>query len=293
MQVNKSRFRSYRTLHCKSQKKLYNSLKKHTPLKHIFEIICECTVKDIYEKEHYYGTLFNVLGKDGLNSCLPKVDDSFCPMSDDLRLHMRNVNLGKRIGTKLSPETKEKIRLAGIGRVQTPETREKLRIKHTGKKLSTEHIEKMRKSKTGVKMSPAALEKARNRVITPETRLKISIAGKGKKRSAEFCERLSKVNTGKKHSAETRQKISDAQGNRIINILTGELFNSTRSASKKLGMGKNYICQKQARGASIFPMMYIKDFIQLLQNNGYIGNLSYHRPELVNLCFAPLLLDVA
>lgn len=253
----KARFRSYRSLHCKSQKKLYNSLKKYTPANHLFEVVCECTVTDVYEKEHYYGTLFNVLGDNGLNSCLPKVNDIFCSMSDDLRLHLRNINLGKRLGMKSSPETKEKIRLAGIGRVQTPETREKLRIKHTGKKLSTEHIEKMRKSKTGVKMSPEALEKAKNRTFSAETRAKISAAGKGRKHSPEACEKIRLANTGKIHSVETRQRISDVQGIKLKNIVTGEIYGSTRAASYSLGMGKNYVCQKFQRTGSYYPFSLI------------------------------------
>lgn len=59
-------------------------------------------------------------------------------------------------GKPLAPEHREKIRAAKVGRPGTrlgikhsPESREKMRLAHLGKKLSPETCEKMRKAKTG------------------------------------------------------------------------------------------------------------------------------------------------
>lgn len=235
----RKRLNAYKNLRCKKQVRLYNSLIKYGFLNHTVSIEEECSTDIMLEREAYFGNLYNTLSQCGLNCKLPKISDTYQNIRTETLELMRAIK-------KLQK-----------GKPHTEEAKRKISIAHTGKKLSIEHIEKMRKSKTGKKMSPAALEKARNRVTSDDTKLKLSIAGKGKKRSAEFCARLSKINTGKKHSAETRKKISDIQGIKVINTITGELFNSTREASKSLGMGKNYICQKSGRGASIYPMAYI------------------------------------
>lgn len=66
----------YRKVWCKSQHKIFGSLKKHGPDKHIFEILWEGAVEDRFKMERYYGDLFNVLDRrKGLNLKLPGYDD--------------------------------------------------------------------------------------------------------------------------------------------------------------------------------------------------------------------------
>ena len=60
------RFKEYKNLRCKSQPKLYNSLKKYGPDKHIFEILEECPTNFLLEREVFYKKLFNSVEK-GLN----------------------------------------------------------------------------------------------------------------------------------------------------------------------------------------------------------------------------------
>ena len=60
------RFRKYFKLSCKRQPKLYYSLKKYGPENHIFEIIEECSLEQLNEREIYWGIHFNVLGENGL-----------------------------------------------------------------------------------------------------------------------------------------------------------------------------------------------------------------------------------
>jgi group I intron endonuclease len=60
--------KNYYNLNCKEQIKLYNSLKKHDPKNHIFEIVEECSSEQLNGKEIYWGTFYQVLNpKIGLN----------------------------------------------------------------------------------------------------------------------------------------------------------------------------------------------------------------------------------
>lgn len=63
-----NRWSRYRSLNCRAQVHLYNSLKKHGSENHLFEILCECTEGELNEKENYYITLFDSFNsKHGLN----------------------------------------------------------------------------------------------------------------------------------------------------------------------------------------------------------------------------------
>jgi len=57
----------YIKLRCDKQYKLYNSLQKHGWEQHIFEIIEECSLDQLNEKEIYWGLYYDVLGENGLN----------------------------------------------------------------------------------------------------------------------------------------------------------------------------------------------------------------------------------
>jgi group I intron endonuclease len=61
------RFNSYKKLQrCNQQKKLYNSLKKYGPENHIFEILEECSLEQLNEREIYWIKFFDSFKK-GLN----------------------------------------------------------------------------------------------------------------------------------------------------------------------------------------------------------------------------------
>jgi hypothetical protein len=57
----------YSSVKCDKQHKLYNSLQKHGWEQHIFEIIEECSLDQLNEKEIYWGLYYDVLGENGLN----------------------------------------------------------------------------------------------------------------------------------------------------------------------------------------------------------------------------------
>ena len=64
------RFTNYKYLQCQQQPKIYNSLKKHGPENHIYEILEECKVDKLIIRETYWIEKFNSI-KDGLNIQLP------------------------------------------------------------------------------------------------------------------------------------------------------------------------------------------------------------------------------
>jgi group I intron endonuclease len=114
------RFKQYKRLDCKKQPKLYNSLKKHTPGTHVFEIIEECSLEQLNEKEIYWKLYYNSI-KEGLN----------CELFD--------VGQGPR-----SSQVKEKISKSMIGKNKTEEHCKNLSIAKTG-------IPSLRKGKPDLK----------------------------------------------------------------------------------------------------------------------------------------------
>ena len=102
------RFRSYKNLsHCKSQIKLYNSFLKYGVNNHIFEIVEECSIELLNDKERYYQDFYNVLNS-GLNCLLTKTNDRSGKMSVESILKMSSKLIGNKrtLGLKRSDEQK-------------------------------------------------------------------------------------------------------------------------------------------------------------------------------------------
>lgn len=125
------RFKMYKKLYCKLQIRLYNSFIKYGVENHKFEILCECDIKELNDKERYYQDIFSVTNKNGMNCSLTKSSD-------------RNGSHSK--------ETKLKISLASKGKIISEETRKKIsnsnkgkKSNRLGKKLSEESKNKMSK----------------------------------------------------------------------------------------------------------------------------------------------------
>lgn len=83
-----------------------------------------------------------------------------------------------------------------LGLKMTPEQREKCRLAHVGKKLTEEH-----KRKIGVK--------SKGRKLSDEVKAKIGAGNRGKKRSLKFRRHLSIACRGWNHSEESKKKIGD------------------------------------------------------------------------------------
>lgn len=111
------------------QPRLYGSFKKYGIENHKFEVIEECDISELNNRERYWQDYFNVL-EIGLNCCLTNTN-----------------NLDYIIST----ETRKKISIKATGRKHTLQTKNKLSIAHSGKKLSEEHRLKLVSKLTGRK----------------------------------------------------------------------------------------------------------------------------------------------
>jgi len=198
------RFKDYKLLRCKNQKKLYNSLKKHGVEKCKFEILHQCEPEKLNELECYYIDLFQCFNNEyGLNL---KSGGSKCKFSEETKRKISESRKGKpswnkglkgvqvawNKGMSHSDETRKKISDAHKGKIVSDEFRKKMSKIHKGKKLSDEHKKKIGEKQKGV---------AR------------------KKPSCESRKKMSIAQTGRKHSFETKQKMSIAQKKRFNNVL--------------------------------------------------------------------------
>jgi len=117
------------------------------------------------------------------------------------------------------PETIEKIREAGRGRIVSESTREKLRKNippnHTGKRRSDETLKKMSEAQKGRKQAPHVLEALRASIVgrkqSPETIEKRASKLRGRKKPEGMMEKLRLHNLGSKRSEESRRKMSEAK----------------------------------------------------------------------------------
>lgn len=99
------RFNEYNKLKCKGQVRLYSSFNKHGVHNHTFEIIEECSVENLNERERHWQEYYNVLSKKGLNCVLTNTSSKSGVHSNDVRT---KIGLGNK-GKKRSDEVKLKI----------------------------------------------------------------------------------------------------------------------------------------------------------------------------------------
>jgi group I intron endonuclease len=73
---------NYRKMKCHKQHKIYYSIKKYGWEQHKFEVIEECEVEKLNEREIYWGLHYDVLGENGLNL---KIGNSNGKFNDDVK----------------------------------------------------------------------------------------------------------------------------------------------------------------------------------------------------------------
>lgn len=202
----KRRFEEYKRLECKSQTRLYRSLKKHGVEKHKFEIICQCSFEELNEMERFYQDAFCVINKQGLNCLLTKTTDRKMEVSDETKKKISKANKNPSI------ETIKRLSLSHIGKIASKETVLKMSIAKKGKIKSLETREKM-----SIAMKKLMTEERKkqlgdlNRNPSEETRAKIGIVHKGKIVSDETRAKISAANKGRKISDEHKIKLSEAR----------------------------------------------------------------------------------
>ena len=130
----RKRYSAYKTISCKGQTAIYRSLLKYGIDKHKFEVLCECNVEELNDKERYYQDVFNVMDKNGLNCKLTASNDRSGEMSKESRKKMSDSQKGK----KQSEETKLKRSISNTGKKRTEEMRNRISIANKGKKRTEE-----------------------------------------------------------------------------------------------------------------------------------------------------------
>ncbi len=144
------RFRHYKRLDCKEQPRLYYSLKKHGADKHKFDILIECEVSELNEKERYYQDLYSVLNGSGLNCVLTESSDCVRVVSEDTRKKLSESSKNPSFETRQkliaalkrrdppSEETRQKMSQWQKGVGKSEETKKKSSDSHKGKKATKE-----------------------------------------------------------------------------------------------------------------------------------------------------------
>lgn len=110
----KKRWLIYEKKYNKNQVKLYNSFLKYGIDNHIFEVVEECLIEELNDKEIYWGNFYNVL-EDGLNL---KIGNGKGILSDEIKQKIGKSNSKPKpegFNVKMSEETKKKISNSHIG----------------------------------------------------------------------------------------------------------------------------------------------------------------------------------
>lgn len=208
----------YKNLNCKKQTKIYYSIKKYGFNNHSFDIIEECHIDSLNERERYWQDYYDVIGENGLNC----------------RLTMSNDKSGK-----LSIETIEKIKTnrKGIKSKFKNEALRNLKISTslTGKKLSQEHRKSLSISHIGFKVSEA-------------TKKKLSKINKGRKFCDKFKEKARLNQLGELNSSA---KLT-------LNIETGIYYSTAKEAADSLGWSPSRMGHYlKGRTVRKIPFIYI------------------------------------
>jgi group I intron endonuclease len=202
----------YSNLDCKTQSKLYNSILKYGWNFHNIELIEECTLEHLNERERYWQDFYNCL-KNGLNCVLTTT---------------------KTKSGELSNETKEKISEALKGKKQPKISEAKKGTKHSEESKRKMSSSKKKKYLHG-EIKPTWLGKK----LSEKTRHRMSSSMKGRRITDDVKNKLSEIMLNKSH---TKKK--------VINTETSEIFNSAKEAYRLTDFSYHSFCN-MLRGRTI------------------------------------------
>lgn len=223
---------------CKQQPRLWNSLNKYTPEKHIYEVIHECTSDELNEMERYYQDLFSVTGKNGLNCILTSASDRKGEHSEETKKKIGKSLKGLMVGEKnpmfgrtgdKNPFWKKKhpSELQAI-------INEKKKGKTSGEKNGMFGIRNFGADnpffeKKHSTESKAAMKVARKlRVTKDSTIIKLRRIAKERKFGTEF------------RDSSYRLNLSISHGTPVLDTETGIFYHSLKALSFSLGKNKGY-----------------------------------------------------
>lgn len=191
------RFKDYKSFRSgKNQIRLNNSFKKYGIINHIFEIIEECELLELNNRERYWQETYDVINKSGLNCLFVNTDE--LP-----KVH--------------SLETKEKISKSMMNKIVSEETKLKLSKNNAkfwkGKNLSEKHKLKMSNSKKGISFFEGNTH-------SEETKLKMS--------KQKMKKVIDTENGNIYESAKEVSKLFNLKYNTLLLYLVNKIKNKTR-----------------------------------------------------------------
>lgn len=138
------RFYLYSLMMCKGQTRLYSSFLKYGVENHNFEIIEDCSIDLLNERERYWQDYYNVISLDGLNCHLVKTNYKKFVHSEETKLKISNSNKGKKRTLEFRNRIIEKMNNL------SPETRFKMSESAKIKIFTDKHKENISKSNLGI-----------------------------------------------------------------------------------------------------------------------------------------------
>jgi group I intron endonuclease len=234
------RFNTYKKLQCKTQHKLYHSLKTYGIENHTFEVIKECEVNELNYYERHYQEFYHVLDRDlGLNLSLVSVggkkqvhsDESKKKISEKRKELFKNGYVNPKKGTKASEESKKKMSISQkklyengyVNPMQGKNHSKESNIKNreSNKKLYENGYVNPNKGK---KLSEELIKKNREAQIKRYQSEDYINPNIGSKRTEE-----QKENMKKNHHSKKEGYVCPI-GKKVINLETNEIFISAKQA---------------------------------------------------------------
>lgn len=218
----KRRLNDYKNLRCKKQPKLLHSFLKYGYEAHLVEVILECGIEELNEKERYYQDLYDCVNN-GLNCTLTKTNDKSGKLSDEHKAKISIANKNPSEITRLRKSNGQK------GKVVPLEMRKRISESHKGKKHTIE---------TRLKIA----ENSRN--ISEETRRKYVESHLGHKHTDEAKLKIAEASRSRIRTEEEKLKISAKHGKRVLNKDTGEVYLSVSKAALATKQSHSWLNEK-------------------------------------------------
>lgn len=138
------RIMQHKKMYNKDCPALYRSMKKHGVENHIFEIIEQCQITELNDRERFWQTKYCVLGKNGLNCKLTNTHDKSGVQSEKTKMKISMAQRGE-----LNHRYGKKGNSTMMGRKHTLESRIKMSKIHKGVSKSQTMKEKLSKKRIG------------------------------------------------------------------------------------------------------------------------------------------------
>jgi group I intron endonuclease len=203
----------------KSQVRLYNSIVKYGWDLHIFEIIEECEIYNLYCRERYWQDFYEVIGENGLNCILQKCEEHPAEISEKTRKKMSDSMKGDK-NPMFGKDWRE-------GKTQEELEQHKINISNAqkGKKASEE-------SKKLMSINSAKYWEGKKGENHPSFGTKLT--NEQKKKISDFMLGDGNPHRGKKQSNDTISKRVASSSKPVFNYYTKEKINSAKELSIKI-----------------------------------------------------------